>query len=491
MAERLSADQTGRLLLFNQRKPAHLRMGHDRNGTLPDAEIVLKLALGRTVDFTDPSLASAGTAALRDAAAAHVRQFHFRPDATPYQVLGLAPDASEQSIRESFRLLMQLVHPDRQGARRNWPDACAAQANRAYAVLRGAESRAAFDREEKVRTARTAAAREAAVAAASEQARRWPTMVANARRRPPKPLLPEWLTRRVGGFAREHPAAMMFGALIGGAALAIAAAAWQGTSQWLTRELRADVPATQGVPAQAPLETARHAGHADPKAPASEPVDPPSAPVMPPAVVRADAPSPPGRIVRITEPSPPDPPTAAVAAAKNDEAAIAAVAPSMPAATDEASKAKPIAGEASAPPVQAPVDTAATAPAPARAARALSSEEIEAVFIAFADAFNQGRPEAFAGLFDRDARTNQVRGRDAIRREYEALYKDSVLRRMRLARVSWTPDGDAMRAIADADVRIGWRDGRESEQRLSMELELARREGRVVITRISQVPGLP
>jgi hypothetical protein len=37
-------------------------------------------------------------------------------------------------------------------------------------------------------------------------------------------------------------------------------------------------------------------------------------------------------------------------------------------------------------------------------------------------------------------------------------------------------------------VKIGWRDGREVEQRLAVDMELVRRDGRVVIAKLSQQP---
>ena len=76
-----------------------------------------------------------------------MRHVFFRPDATPYQILGLAPGASAQAIKERFRLLMQLVHPDRQDSGDAWPESFAALANRAYGVLRDQEARAAYDRD--------------------------------------------------------------------------------------------------------------------------------------------------------------------------------------------------------------------------------------------------------------------------------------------------------------------------------------------------------
>src|SRR5208282_4768155 len=162
------------------------------------------------------------SATWREAAAEYVRQVFFRPDATPYQTLGLASEATPQAIKEHFRLLMQLVHPDRQGARALWPEAFAAQANRAYGILRHAESRAELDREEAARAERARVAQHKAAAAAMMPTQRWPT--GRATRRPAPPVvLPEWLTSGVGGFMRQHPALVAFVALLFGAVLVVSA----------------------------------------------------------------------------------------------------------------------------------------------------------------------------------------------------------------------------------------------------------------------------
>ena len=63
------------------------------------------------------------------------------------------PAPRDAAIKESFRLLMQLVHPDRQDAQAHWPESFAAQANRAYGILRNRESREKFDREAQARAA--------------------------------------------------------------------------------------------------------------------------------------------------------------------------------------------------------------------------------------------------------------------------------------------------------------------------------------------------
>ena len=197
-----------------------------------DSEVVLKLALGRRVDFAVPPKDAKTIATLQRAAALYVRHLFFRPEATPYQVLGLAPGASPQAIKESFRLLMQLVHPDRQDELAVWPDAFAAQANRAYGILRNQDSRARFDREAEARAAMARAMHRAAAASAASK------MPVVLRPRPRfgggllrRMALPEWLTAGVGGYAREHPAAIAFTVLIVAAALTVGTMGWEATGR--------------------------------------------------------------------------------------------------------------------------------------------------------------------------------------------------------------------------------------------------------------------
>ena len=162
MPDPLSADRTAEMLLRYFEAPERYRAeARRRDAPLLDSQVVLKLALGRRVELVQPAPA----ATLEKAAALYVRHLFFRPDATPYQTLGLAPGASPQAIKESFRLLMQLVHPDRQDAAALWPDSFAAQANRAYGILRDQDSRAQFDREAVARAAMARAMHRAATAA--------------------------------------------------------------------------------------------------------------------------------------------------------------------------------------------------------------------------------------------------------------------------------------------------------------------------------------
>jgi hypothetical protein len=116
------------------------------------------------------------------------------------------------------------------------------------------------------------------------------------------------------------------------------------------------------------------------------------------------------------------------------------------------------------------------------------TNEIESLFAAFVESYERGRVDVFADLFDVDAETNLRQGRPAIRGEYDELFRLSQWRKMQLTRVNWKRVGNRAVAKGEVTVRIGWRDGREVEQRLALDMELVRRDGRVVIARLSQQP---
>ncbi|MCE7884049.1 MAG: DivIVA domain-containing protein [Actinobacteria bacterium ATB1] len=142
-----------------------------------------------------------------------------------------------------------------------------------------------------------------------------------------------------------------------------------------------------------------------------------------------------------------------------------------------------------------PAGVPPAAPPPATLAeaslRAPANAEIELLFAAFVDAYDRGRADAFALLFDADARANQHQGRAAIRGEYDDLFRRSQWRRMQVIRMNWRRVGDTAQAKGEIAVRTGLRDGREHEERLSVDMELVRRDGRLVITRLDQRPGAP
>jgi DnaJ-domain-containing protein 1 len=160
---RPTADLTADILLRCRREPSRYRNEMQRDDApAVNPDVVVRLALGSPVRFVDPELSRPRIASeLKEAAAQFVQQVFFRPDATPYQVLGVGPDASQETIKETYRLLMQLVHPDRQGDAAPWPETFAARVNRAYGTLRDPELRAAYQREAEARAGRAAPSRRA------------------------------------------------------------------------------------------------------------------------------------------------------------------------------------------------------------------------------------------------------------------------------------------------------------------------------------------
>ena len=170
-------------------------------------------------------------ATLERAASLYIRSQFFNDQATHYEVLGLVAAATSQAINENYRLLMQLVHPDRAGRDTHWPADATARVNLARSVLRDATARADYD--ERLRRDWEVNALQAAPKTPVQAISR-----AAVRQRSPSSLaspLPEWATLGVGGFAREHPALTMFGVVIVVALSSIAAVAWSEPSFFLER----------------------------------------------------------------------------------------------------------------------------------------------------------------------------------------------------------------------------------------------------------------
>lgn len=72
---------------------------------------------------------------------ARIRAAHFGPDAAdPYDVLGVAPDASDEELKRTYRLLVRENHPDSLIAR-GVPEEFVALANEKLAAINGAYER--------------------------------------------------------------------------------------------------------------------------------------------------------------------------------------------------------------------------------------------------------------------------------------------------------------------------------------------------------------
>src|SRR5690348_15481883 len=108
-------------LLAFYREPARFRPHYIHGDEpLPEGHVVLKFALGRFSPGWHRDLAHDDQAQLIEAARAFVRQVCLWERATHYQLLCLPRTAGRDEVRENYRLLMALLHPDRQDAGA-WP----------------------------------------------------------------------------------------------------------------------------------------------------------------------------------------------------------------------------------------------------------------------------------------------------------------------------------------------------------------------------------
>ncbi len=114
---------------------------------LPEgAEILLRIAGGDT-RLAQTYCRTTGTdiGELIKAAEFFIEQVFFAPRATHYRILGLSPTATGEQVKEHYRLLMHLFHPDRYTLQGTWADVHARRVNQAYNMLRKPERRRHYD----------------------------------------------------------------------------------------------------------------------------------------------------------------------------------------------------------------------------------------------------------------------------------------------------------------------------------------------------------
>lgn len=104
---------------------------------------------------------------LREAANFFIRAALLYPGGDHYAVLGLAPGENATDLKERYRLLMRLIHPDFAGtAGMAWPADAAVRVNRAYEVLSSPVLRREYDEQlAALRNQRPASAKPPAFAA--------------------------------------------------------------------------------------------------------------------------------------------------------------------------------------------------------------------------------------------------------------------------------------------------------------------------------------
>lgn len=112
---------------------------------LPEGVETILLAASGGVGQDQVAPAGGTPEEVQQAAMFFIEQVLLAPNADYYRLLGLGPQATETKIREHYRLLMRLFHPDRRVSQNDWQAVYAARVTQAYNVLRRPQSRSEYD----------------------------------------------------------------------------------------------------------------------------------------------------------------------------------------------------------------------------------------------------------------------------------------------------------------------------------------------------------
>jgi hypothetical protein len=424
-------------------------------------------------------------------------------DADHYRVLGLNRGASAERIREHYRVMMGIFHPDRQG----WADAdrekLAARINLAYHVLRDVHRRSAYD------LTRIQAGRGAASGARA--------VLPQRRSQPGRPTV--MLTDRLPFAVRRNFPQYVLGsvAFVGVAAILTVymnrapseATGASPTPSGPPAIAKADRPSLTDVPGPVP------APHQPVRPRAPEPpaaiIDDPAAPASPerspaaayiwesPAdsastrarkaddiggVVSPDAP-PRREIAIVPAPDRAGDPRQSRVGALRGEAAPSEVGPNV--AMSGASEAGAVHPD-SLPPRVDP-DAIATPLPDAAVIPALTLADAARVVSQFSYCYQIGNIDRFMALFADDARS-EAGGKMQIRKDYEQLFSTTRTRQIELPDLRWSPDSSSARGEGGYRVRIV-RNGALHEEVFvgSIRVELTRRGEDLLISALFHKPS--
>jgi hypothetical protein len=130
------------LLDFRQSPGRHAVAQREPRVLFDNLLAVLMLAANRQ---PDPPSGESPPDAVREGARFFVRHALLRESNDHYALMGLQAGASAAALREHYRLLIRLTHPDFSREADPWPDDAAARVNRAFDVLSSPDQRADFD----------------------------------------------------------------------------------------------------------------------------------------------------------------------------------------------------------------------------------------------------------------------------------------------------------------------------------------------------------
>jgi curved DNA-binding protein CbpA len=175
----LTEPATAATVLINfYREPAKFRhrLVHESGGVAGGA-LILKYAQHKWPAVLYQGRTQLDIDELRRAARFFIQQVCFWDDATLYQLLCLPVDAKPAVIKGHYRLLVGMIHPDRQrAAGERWPANCIARVNHAFEILADENRRAEYDVSLGRRFASTQATEFAVDASGTASSAKWRNM---------------------------------------------------------------------------------------------------------------------------------------------------------------------------------------------------------------------------------------------------------------------------------------------------------------------------
>jgi hypothetical protein len=399
---------------------------------------VLQLAGERS-----PDDARSPSSAIVQAARFFVSAALLPPGADHYALLGLTRGADPAAIKERYRAMMRLLHPDfaQSSAGAIWPADAATRINQAYEVLSSPERRRAYD--QAIDSAPVppplAVSRDLAQAPAARRA-------SAQRRDQPRRVL----RRLVAGF----------GALGGLALAGMWVATAQGERDTLVQRATTRVDKFPALFAAAPAPTATAAPEAGVQAAIAHALpETLSAPALAASAAsgRLDAPAP-----IVSSAAPPAPAEGA-----------AAMAPAPPA---------PAAAPADSAPVVAQAPTASPAPVPVPGP---SIADVQPLLTQLLQEVESGWGDNLIARLDRGARG--AAQAQALARQLDALC-DGV-RPVRIARVAFKGEPRDGRLVVTGQATLQVRDAAAPTRQFALLAEFAERDGAPVLTRLAPAPA--
>ena len=427
---------------------------------------VFRFAQGKFPQGLARRLSATQREGVQAAAQFFVRQICFWDGATHYQVLCVAPDSRLPNIREHYKGLIALIHPDRKAdGEESWPNEFAQRANKAWAVLSHDASRHEYD----------AGLRKAGYAS-----------------RPfdgfepvPAGLAPE----DMAGVRKGRASRPRLRTSVGVASVALASLFFAYT--WWASHIPSEYATLQrAAPFEFSLRWMRDAGSRV-KLPGflgvteARPTGEPASADDDPEVTRASLPERKPRAAlapELVESAPVPPPARSESALRQPPAMPAPVTAPKPAQPARAQPDIPRAVVAKQ--VQTAQATQAASAAPDFASRLPDLEVLVTRIVAYYEA---GDLDRFLGLYDADSMG--VLESYRVRRDFDDFFQATSTRRLRIDRVSWSPAEGTIRAKGQATVVADYRDPQNRlERRVDIAIDVVMIGGRPRIARMSLFP---